>query len=227
MTALPATLVRNATRLRNMEARRHRILDEAGRLLAQGGDQALTVRGLADAARVTVPTIYNLIGGKEQVVAALVASALDALEAALDALPEARGIARAEAAVHSSATLFFADPARYGAVFRAVQDIQAEPTGGVLSPLFRRAGEVYCQSVREAQEDGDLHGRLRAVPLGHHILHAQMETFRLWALRALPESAIYARALYALYVTLMADATKQTRKRLLERVQASEATLDN
>src|SRR5271166_5540453 len=92
MSALPAT------RLRNMDARRQRILDEACHLLAGGGTEGLTLRALAENSGVTVPTIYNLVGCKDQVVTSLIAAALDRLEEALQGVPTVRGIGRAEAA---------------------------------------------------------------------------------------------------------------------------------
>jgi len=214
------------TRLRNMDARRRRILDAACAMLSGGGMEGLTLRGVAARAGVTVPTIYNLLGAKDAVVAALLVEALDAQDQAMAALPRQRGIARAEAAVRTSAELYLGAPARFGAVFRAMQDLQGKQDDAVLGPLFVRAGEVFCTAVREAQADGDLHGRLRPVPLGHHILHAQIETYRLWAVCSLAAPATRARVFYALYVGLMADATKQGRRILLERLRESEAALD-
>jgi AcrR family transcriptional regulator len=45
--------------------RRERILQSAREMIGSRGYESLTMRDLARAARVTVPTIYNLIGGKE------------------------------------------------------------------------------------------------------------------------------------------------------------------
>jgi AcrR family transcriptional regulator len=214
------------TRTRNMDARRQRILDEACLLLADGGTEGLTLRGLAENSGVTVPTIYNLIGCKDRVVTSLIAGALDRLDEALRGVPAARGIRRAEAAVGAGVELFLGEPGRYAAVFRALQEVQGQPGDAVLGSLFRRAGEVYCLAVREAQQDGDLHGRLLPVPLGHHILHAQIEGFRLWGVGSLAAPAVRARAFYALYVSLLADATKPVRKVLLERMRGSQKILD-
>lgn len=222
----PSLSIMPAARQRNMDLRRQRILDAASCMLAGSGVAGVTVRAVAEKAGVTVPTIYNLIGSKEQVVAALIAAALDRLDQALAALPERRGLLRAQAAVQCSTDLFLGSAEQYGAVFRAMQDIQAQPEEVVLGPLFRRAGDVYCQSVREAQQDGLLHGRLRPVPLGHHILHAQIETFRLWGIGALPAPATRARAFYTLYASLLADATKHGRRMLLEWLRPHEEALD-
>lgn len=51
--------------------RRERILTAAKQLLASSGYDALTMRDLAETARVSVPTIYNLIGGKHSVLVEL------------------------------------------------------------------------------------------------------------------------------------------------------------
>ena len=55
-----------------MAERRQRILAAARAIVAKRGYEALTMRELAQASRVTVPTLYNLIGGKEAVLAAAV-----------------------------------------------------------------------------------------------------------------------------------------------------------
>ena len=53
------------------QERRARILAEARRQIAAGGWNSLTMRDLARASRVSVPTVYNLVGGKEALLSAL------------------------------------------------------------------------------------------------------------------------------------------------------------
>lgn len=55
-----------------MAARRERILEAARGLIESRGYAGLTMRDLATAGDVTVPTIYNLIGSKEAVLVAAV-----------------------------------------------------------------------------------------------------------------------------------------------------------
>ena len=55
-----------------MAERRERIIEAARELIEAKGFHGLTMRDLASASRVTVPTIYNLIGSKEQVLFAAV-----------------------------------------------------------------------------------------------------------------------------------------------------------
>lgn len=56
-----------------MAERRERILEAAREIIAEQGFEGLTIRALAQAASVTAPTIYNLVGNKDQVLVAAVA----------------------------------------------------------------------------------------------------------------------------------------------------------
>jgi len=53
-------------------ARRAAILKTARQMIAEKGYEAITVRDLAAACRVSVPTLYNQFGGKDQVLAAAI-----------------------------------------------------------------------------------------------------------------------------------------------------------
>ncbi len=59
-------------REQRMAERRERILAAAREIIADGGLQALTTRDLAERARVTVPTVYNLVGPRDEVLFAAV-----------------------------------------------------------------------------------------------------------------------------------------------------------
>ena len=64
----------------NMQKRRARVLAAAHQLLAQQGFEGLNVRDVAHLAGVTVPTIYNLIGNKEQLLITLISDVLREIE---------------------------------------------------------------------------------------------------------------------------------------------------
>jgi AcrR family transcriptional regulator len=57
--------------------RRRRILAVARKQLAKHGYDGLTMRDLAQAARVSVPTLYNLFGGKDTILAAAMAESVE------------------------------------------------------------------------------------------------------------------------------------------------------
>jgi AcrR family transcriptional regulator len=54
------------------EERKRRILDVARRLIAERGYEGVTMRELADESLVSVPTLYNLFGGKSELLFAAV-----------------------------------------------------------------------------------------------------------------------------------------------------------
>lgn len=69
---------------KHMAERRERILESARELIEIGGYDRLTMRDLAQASDVTVPTIYNLVGNKAQVLLAAVEEQTRAFVSALD-----------------------------------------------------------------------------------------------------------------------------------------------
>ncbi|MBW2390360.1 MAG: helix-turn-helix transcriptional regulator, partial [Deltaproteobacteria bacterium] len=68
----------------NCEARRQRILETARRLITRGGMRALTMRRLAAGARLSVTTLYNLIGGREEIIKALIGDSIDRMNRVLE-----------------------------------------------------------------------------------------------------------------------------------------------
>ena len=60
-----------------MAERRERILEAAREIIADKGYEALTMRDLARASCVTVPTVYNLVGSKDRVLLAAVEEQTD------------------------------------------------------------------------------------------------------------------------------------------------------
>ena len=82
----------------NKRRRRQRILQGAHDLVARAGVGALTMRTLADESAVSVPTIYALVGGRDDVIAALMESGVHRFDAGAASLT-GRGLSRATAVV--------------------------------------------------------------------------------------------------------------------------------
>jgi len=70
-------------RERNKALRRQQILLAARQLIIDGGLEALTMRSLSGRAQLSVPTIYNLVGSRDAVLAALFAAGARQFEAAM------------------------------------------------------------------------------------------------------------------------------------------------
>lgn len=131
-----------------MNERRERILAAAREMIGERGFDALTMRDLARASRVTVPTIYNLIGSKEQVLFAAVEDQTRRFVAGVERAdiraPEGRVLAVVESCVRellrtpdyyrSLLKLLFRAPAA-GAVRAKVSDAMAHELARGLDDL--------------------------------------------------------------------------------------------
>jgi AcrR family transcriptional regulator len=84
---------------RQMAERRERILEAARSIIGELGYEGLTMRDLARASRVTVPTIYNLIGSKQEVLFAAVLQQTESFLAGIERDP-GDAIAVVDAAVN-------------------------------------------------------------------------------------------------------------------------------
>src|SRR5258705_13283731 len=79
--------------------RRGRIMTAARKLVATKGYQGLTMRDLARAARVSVPTLYNLFGSKDAILVAELEASAARLSASMPPIEDgffARGMAAFE-----------------------------------------------------------------------------------------------------------------------------------
>ena len=213
MTA-PATL-----RSRNMQRRRERILRTARELLATGGFEALSLRELARRAEVTVPTIYNLVGNKEEVLVALFALAIGEIESRMRATHGTEPLALAEAVVEQSTGLFAEDEGFYRAAFLAVEALdQAGAHPDKVARLFTSGEALIRSGIDACRAAGLLRGRLPGHALAELFLRSFRTNCRSWAFGQLHISAFRRTALADLYVTLAADAVETFQAQLVRRI---------
>ena len=110
------------------------------------------MRSLAEEATVSVPTIYALIGGRDDVIAALMDSAVHRFDAGVAAL-DSRGLFRATAIVELFADILDHERQLLHALLAsgALVAVGSEPL-----LLFDRRQAELERALREAVEDGEL-----------------------------------------------------------------------
>jgi len=152
--------------------RRARILAAARTLIAERGYDGLTMRDLARAARVSVPTLYNLFGSKDLIVAA-------ELEA---------GASRIAARVPAAGSGFFA---RGAAAFDAgMAMIEEAPE------FFRAAMRMFLTSPESAPLRHRIEDGFIAIMAANLVAAKQAGQLADWA-----EPAIVARHMFAQYMS--------------------------
>ena len=122
-----------------MAERRERILQAAREIIADHGFEALTIRELAQAAGVTAPTIYNLIGSKDQVLVAAVAEQTERF---------LRGIERAPGDVIPIVDANLRELLRMPAYYRSL--LQVLLTSEAAEPARRNVGTALGGQLRAA-----------------------------------------------------------------------------
>jgi AcrR family transcriptional regulator len=201
----------------NMAKRRSLILSHTRSILAQEGFDALKIRDLAERAGVTVPTIYNLIGGKTEILKLIIEDLVKHLQSVQSPYEVENVEAAFEAQIDQLAALFGTNKDYYRAAFLA----------GDRSGLFEQTTEegIFSRSVRvpieaclEAQETGLLLGKISAHTLGRQIYGSYRLARQDWVNGYFDLAAFRVQALTGVFLCLAADASPAFRKRLIKRI---------
>lgn len=206
-----------STRSANMSKRRALILSHARNLIAGEGFDALKLRDLANRAGVTVPTIYNLIGGKPEILTLIIEDLVERLEAVQHDVETHSLEAAFQAQIDKLAELFSSDEDYYRAAFIAGDRsglFEQQSSSGI----FSRSVRLPIDACREAKEAGLLHGRVSAEQLGRQIYGCYRLARQDWVNRYFDLGTFRKHALTGVFLCLAADATPAFRKRLIERI---------
>jgi AcrR family transcriptional regulator len=201
-----------------MEKRRQRILQEARRMLAHGGFDALNLRDLAEISGVTVPTVYNLIGNKAEILRALVLDAFAEYESEME--KQAPAVEQLPCVMVSTfARLLKRDEAYYRATGLANERVELEDQenyGFKRVPLRRYAHHLYDRALDEGLLLGQIDGDL----LVEQMISTHQMAFRDWVHRVISLSDLKRRTLSGFYIALSADAHSDYRHRLVDKLKA-------
>jgi AcrR family transcriptional regulator len=202
--------VQMGLREENTERRRERILAVARELVARDGMSGWPMRKLARAAHVSVPTLYNLFGSKEDIRRAMCAGFFDDLDRGLEGKSLERPLEQSLAFV-TEAVDHVVDRA---ALTRPVLLAQEHGRGGerLTTPL---AIERQRAAIQAAMDQGDLHGDLRADLLAAQAHEGFLRAALLWARGDLDAAGFRDKAMYSACVCLLAAATDDARPELL------------
>ena len=210
-----------------MAERRLRILDAATELLETGAVEALTMRALSESAGVSVPTIYNLVGGRDDVLMAVIERSgmvFDAEIATLTADPVDR-------CFDIAAYFVTAVTGRMG----LARSIFAEG----LAPLFaqvnasplRRYRAALGPAVHDAADQGEIERVTSPDLLVDQLVALTTNRFFQWATVDSPhddDDVIFrAQVVHGVGLMLAAVATDRVRPGVLQRITDAERTLTN
>jgi AcrR family transcriptional regulator len=164
--------------VRRQERTRRDVFDAAGRLIANGGLEALTMRKLAEAAGVAVATLYNQFGDRDGVIVAFVSSGLDQLEIDLDTSPPAEPIDATRALFEAFDDTFVAEPEVWKPIFAALRSGSGPPGMGEVGD---RVVQYIQDDFEKAATDGCFALDVDVERLARHVFVTRMSRVEMWA----------------------------------------------
>jgi AcrR family transcriptional regulator len=199
---------------------RRRVLRAARALVAEHGLEALTMRQLALEAEVSVASLYNLIGGRDEIVRALGLYFLEELDETFVHLQAHTPLERARELLTS-----------------VIDSVSKELPKSVLLAVLSDA-ELYTNLVPSWRPPDALADELRAMvsaglltnelsisKIAKEVWRTHMAYLRRWAAGSLDERQLRAAILYNLDLCLLAVATPANRKRLLAHARSLQGDL--
>ena len=183
------------------EERKRRILDVARKLIAEKGYDGVTMRELADLSLVSVPTLYNLFGGKNELLFAAVesyfkdllgGSALATAGVGLDRilfLTKMMGRETPRNAQHARSLMGF---------FGNISD-----AGGIHELVARQLTAQLRHALDEMQQTRQLAAWVEPGPLAERLASQLSITMFEWARQQLTDEGLLGAMLYGTSVTLL------------------------
>ncbi len=203
--------------------RRARILAAARELIAERGYDGLTMRDLARASRVSVPTLYNLFGGKQALLLAELESTFAAVVAGIATARTGGVVDRAIATCDAGNADVLAVP-RYSREL-----ILLFLTSPDTTLLRRSSAESYAELMAGILRDGQAAGEIEpwVDPLIHArrmFAHYQLTMIE-WARGEIDADAFRAATRYGMCAMLLGVARGRAQRRLAAELRDVQTTM--
>jgi AcrR family transcriptional regulator len=203
-------------RERNKAKRRDAVLDAALDLLDQPGTEAPTTEQIAEQAEVSVATVYNLVGTREQMLVALVDRLISGVTGPARDRPSDRDpIGALREGMVATVDLL---TSRSTAHRRVVLQLTAAANPDLHTKLS--PSTLFAEAIRRAQDRNVLRGDLDADALALQIYLSFNGALLRWATGALTDERFETAVLHGLAVVLAASATARHRPATLAELRA-------
>ena len=190
----------------NKSRRRKQILDATRRLLRRRPANEVSIEEIAELAELAPATVYNLLGSRNAIWAALIDDVLDQLSEELAQLPDSDPIARAHAVITISVRLFAADPKVHRQAL-----LHRHTVSGGRDAIRHNPVTLQIDAMRDAIDAGTLENNLTPDQLGQQVFVSYNGALHFWTMGGLSVTEFERVALHGLYTVLAVAATDETR----------------
>lgn len=209
----------NTTRQANKALRKQKILDEARYLIASKGFEAFTLNELATRAGVSIPTVHNLFGKKQEVFEVLCGEMVMRVDEAVSNPDLVDPIEAAEAFIDNLLTLYREDEAFYRAAFLA-----GDRTGlfehQLPSGIYNRSLSIARQMCQAALENKFIDSHIDLDRLAEQLFGCQRLARQDWVNGYIDLDKYRTQVLVGMYITYASVAKPAFRKRLYQSIES-------
>jgi AcrR family transcriptional regulator len=203
--------------------RRARILAAARSLIAERGYDGLTMRELARASRVSVPTLYNLFGGKQALILGELESTFAAVVASIATVRTGGVVDRALATCDAGNADLLAVP-RFSREL-IMRFLTAIETSDVRRATAERFAELMADLLRGGQKAGEIAAWIDPLVLSRRMFaHYQLAMIE-WARGELDDDAFRKATRFGMCVMLLGVACGEAQRRLTAEIRKLQATM--
>jgi AcrR family transcriptional regulator len=203
-------------RERNKAKRREAIIDSALALLRVHSLSEVSIERIAAGADVAPATVYNLVGGREQLLLACVDRVVDQLvERLVEIGVDADPILRATVIVEQTSEAFIADRYAFRQIVGVVGDLTRAGSMMAIDPA-----QLQIAAMRDAQERGVLRADVDPAAVGRQIYLSYNGALLAWAGNGLTDDGFRIAVRHGLMTALAACAATRHRKRFLDELSA-------
>ncbi len=203
----------------NKALRRQKILGVARELIASQGFDAFTISELASRSGVSIPTVHNLFGKKNDIVLELFRELVSRIDQVLGEPSLADPIASTETFIDSLLELYTADEAFYRAAFLGGERLglfEHEMSDGI----FRKSLDVAERLCIQAREAGYLAGSVDSHWIAEQLFNTQRMARQDWVSGYIGLDRYRQQVLIGMLITYAADATPEFHQRLMAKIEA-------
>jgi TetR/AcrR family fatty acid metabolism transcriptional regulator len=203
--------------------RRARILTAAREIIAERGYDGLTMRDLARASRVSVPTLYNLFGGKQALLLGELESTFAAVVAGIATAPTGSVVDRALATCDAGNADLLAVP-RYSREL-ILLFLTSPETASLRRTSVERYAELMAGILRDGQAAGEIEPWVDPLVMSRGMFAHYQLTMIEWARGEIDADAFRAATRFGMCAMLLGVARGRPQRRLVTELRQVQSTM--
>ena len=200
----------------NRLARRAAMMKTAREMIAARGYDSLTIRDLAEACRVSVPTLYNQFGGKDQLLAAAIEDHFTGDPNQLTIKTSSSGLERIFAVLDFIAAQFLSEPAFHRRLLEAFGSLDS--TTSVQKSITQSLADEIGKELTVMQEAQELAAWIDPTTLAGQVTAAFVAATVIWGSGDIRDDQLTAAISYGTGLVLLGVVADQHRTRIEERL---------